>query len=200
METRRGALVSFLTRFHETADMVFVLHDSATHTRASAWYTSDDNARGTVAYTYDGTARSHGRFCSVPGSCAIPITVDTTGMTALHEFGHAGSDFANGIVADLYYDNSLGGFEINKKYRARATDAVPATFATYNGTAVAGDPNRDGLGYPNTWVSYHPQPLDATRPNLMDNYWLAFDTPHRCRLDQLTYAWFRDRLLAKLKR
>jgi hypothetical protein len=200
METRRGVLASFLTRFREVADMVFVLHGSTTHDRASAWYTTDDNSRPTVSFTYDGVDRQHGRFSSIPGSCAIPVTVNTTGMTGLHEFGHAASDFNNGRVVDLYVDGGAGGFTVNKKFRAQATDPVPANFATYNGTNYNSDPNRDALGYPATWTSYHPQPIDATRPNLMDNYWLSFDTPRRCRLDQLTYDWMRDRLGAKLGR
>ncbi len=77
---------------------------------------------------------------------------------------------------------------------------MPNNFGTYNGTSFNSDPNRDALGYPATWTSYHPQLADTTRPNLMDNYWLSFDTPRRCRLDQLTYAWLRDRLVAKLGR
>jgi hypothetical protein len=203
METRRGFLASFLARFREVADMVFVLHGSTTHTRASAWFTTDDNSRPTLSFTYDGVSRKHGRFSSIPGSCTIPIT-NTIAMTALHEFGHAASDFNNGRVVDLYVDGTPGGFMVNKKFRARATDPVPANFATYNGTNFNADPNRDALGYPAAgpmpWISYHPQLIDATRPNLMDNYFFSFDTPRRCRLDQLTYAWMRDRLLAKLGR
>jgi hypothetical protein len=200
MEPRRGVLASFLTRFREVADMVFVLHGSTTYTRARAFRTTDDNSRPAVPFTYDGVSRQHGRFSSIPGSCAIPVTVDTTGMTALHEFGHAASDLNNGGVVDLYVDGMAGDFIVNKKFRAQATDPVPANFAMYNGTNYNSDPNRDALGYEATWTSYHPQLIDATRPNLMDNYWLSFDTPRRCRLDQLTYAWMRDRLLAKLGR
>ena len=199
METRRGVLASFLVRFHETADMVFVLHGSTTHDRATAWYTTDDNSRPGIPFTYDGNSRQHRRFPSIPGSCTIPLTVDTTGMTALHEFGHASSDFNNGMVFDLYVDSPAGGFTVNKKFRAQATDLVPTNFATYNGTNFNSDPDRDDLDYPATWTSYHPQLIDATRPNLMDNYWLS-SMPRRCRLDQLTYAWLRDRLLAKVGR
>jgi hypothetical protein len=118
----------------------------------------------------------------------------------LHEFGHALSDFNNGMVLDLYVDGTADGFIVNKKFRSLATDPVPADFATYDETDFNSDRNRDGLGYPVTWISYHPQLNDAIRPNLMDNYWLSFDTPRSCRLDQLTYAWLRDRLLAKLGR
>jgi hypothetical protein len=203
METpfnRLGVLASFLTRFREVADIVFVLHGSTTHDRASAWHTTDDNSRPAVSFTYDGVDRQHGRFPSIPGSCAIPVTVNTTRMTALHEFGHAASDFNNGRVRDLYVNGTAGVFMVNKKFRALATDPVPDDFATYNATDFNSDPNRDAIGYPATFTSYHPQLIDATRPNLMDDYGLSFDTPRRCRLDQLTYAWMRDRLLAKLGR
>ena len=163
METRRGTLASFLTRFHETADMVFVLHGSTTYDRATAWYTTDDTSRPAVPFTYDGNSRQHSRFPSIPGSCAIPLTVNTTGMDALHEFGHAASDFNNGQVGDLYVDGAAGAFMVNKKFRALATDPVPNNFATYNGTNFNSDPNRDTIGYPATWASYHPQLIDATR-------------------------------------
>ncbi len=201
METRRSVLAPFLARFGIVADMVFVIHGSTTHTRASAWFTSDDGALAGTAYAFDGTARTHAHFPRVPGSAAVAVSVDTTGLTVIHEFGHAASDFNNGKVVDLYIDGSAGiGLEINKKFRAAVGDPVPPDFAIFNGTNFPADPARDGLGYPAGWRSYHPVPTDATRPNLMDNYWQAFDDPQLCRFDQLTFAWFRDRLNAKLSR
>jgi hypothetical protein len=202
MEPRWERLASFLTRFHEVADIVFVLHGSTTHTRAQAWVTVDDNSRPALSFTYDGVARQHGRFSSIPGSFTIPVTVNSTnlGMTALHEFCHAAGDLNNGVVTDLYHDATGAAFMVNKKVRAQATDPVPANFAAYNGTNYNSDPNRDALGYPATFTSYHPQLIDAKRPNLMDDFWQAGATMQQCRLDQLTYAWLRDRLLAKLGR
>lgn len=82
-------------------------------------------------FTYDGVNHTHGHLPSTPGSAAIPTSVDTTGLTALHEFGHASSDFNNGQVIDLYVDGLRPGFLLNKKARAQATDPVPASFATY---------------------------------------------------------------------
>ena len=200
MATRRDKLRSFVSRYGEEADMVFVMHGSTTHNRASAWFTSDQAGGPATPYTYDGTARVHGHFPSIPGSAALPLSMNQTGLTPFHEFGHGASDFTNGMVVDLYVDGSPGGFFVNKKFRALSTDPVPASLANSNGTAFAADPNRDGLTYPTGWRSYHPVLIDATRPNMMDNYWLAFDDPQRCRLDQLTYAWFTDRLRAKLER
>jgi hypothetical protein len=103
-------------------------------------------------------------------------------------------------VTDLYVDG-VSGFNVNKKARTSSSNPIPTNFATYNGTIYASDQNRDGLGYPPTWTSYHPQLVDAAHPNLMDNYWLAAGgNPQVCRLDGLTYAWYTDRLRAKLNR
>jgi hypothetical protein len=199
METRRAQLAGFLSGYGAEADVVMIAHGSTTHDRATAWFTSDDTARAGTAFTYDGVARTHRHFWTVPGSAAIPTSVDTTGLTPLHEFGHASSDFTDGMVIDLYVDDTRAGFVVNKKMRAQATDAVPTTFATYNGTTYDADQSRDGLGYPAGWRSYHPELVDGTRPNMMDNYW---QTPEhqRCRLDRLTYAWLSDRLRAKVNR
>lgn len=200
METLRNKLGAFVSQYGEFADMVFVMHGSTTHGRATAWFTSDDPAKPGVAFTYDGVAHVHGQFPAIPGSAALPLNMDRTGLTPLHEFGHGASDFTNGKIVDLYVDDGPGGFQANKKFRALSTDAVPANFANYNGTNFQADPNRDRLGYPNTWRSYHPSPTDATRPNVMDNYWLAFDDPQRCRFDRLIYPWLTDRIRAKLGR
>ncbi len=199
METRPARLNGFLSRFGIQADVVLVIHGSTIHDRATAWFTTDDNARPGTAFTYDGVSQTHRHYASIPGSAAIPTSVDVTGPTAIHEFCHAASDWNNGKIVDLYIDPLPTGFVVNKKARAHATDPVPATFATCNGTTYNSDPNRDALGYPASWTSYHPQLIDATRPNLMDNYWLTTD--HMlCRLDRLTYAWLTDRLRAKILR
>jgi hypothetical protein len=201
METRRSVLASFLATFGVVADMVFVIHGSTSHTRASAWFTTDHTTLAGTAYTFDGVTRTHGHFPRIPGSAAIPVSVDQSGLTIIHEFGHAASDFNNGMVIDLYVDGGDGvGFLINKKFRAAAGTPIPADFATYNGTTYAADAVRDSLSYPANWRSYQSAPIDGTRPNLMDNYWLAADDPKLCRFDRLTYTWFRDRLDAKLAR
>jgi len=200
IETRRDKLNDFMGGYFERPDVVYVLTGSTTFTRASAWFTTDDANRPGTAFTYDGVNRTHGLFQSTPGSAAVPTSA--TGLTAFHEFGHAASDFNDGMVVDLYVDGLGAGFVVNKKARAKSTDPVPANFATYQGTTYASDPNRDSLGYPNTWTSYHPQLIDPTRPNMMDNYWLATNpaNPRTCRLDRLTYAWYSDRLRAKIFR
>jgi hypothetical protein len=195
METRRKKLAPFLAKYQITADMVFVIHGSLTHNRATAWYTSDDSARGGTHHYYDGIQRIHGHYPKIPGSATIPLSVNPSGLTVIHEFFHAASDFNNGRVNDLYYDGQYVSTAINKKWRASATDPVPADFSTYNTTTYSSKHS----GYPLNWKSYHSQSIDISRPNLMDNYWNA-DDPHLCRLDHLTYTWFRDRLEAKLSR
>jgi hypothetical protein len=87
--------------------VVFVVHGSTTERQASAWYTTDDNSRPTVSFTYGVVVRQHGRFARFPGSCTIPVTVPcrlSSAMAPLHEFCHAASDFNNGKVNDLYKD------------------------------------------------------------------------------------------------
>lgn len=200
METRRNRLRAFLAQYNEVADMVFVIHDSTTHDRATAWFTTDDSTMPDTAYTYDGTNRVHGHFPSIPGSAALPVTMNQTGLTPLHEFGHGASDFDNGRVIDLYVNGGIQGFVVNKKARANSADPIPVNFASCQATNYQSDQNRDGIGYPNNWRSYHPELIDATRPNMMDNYWWSFDTPLRCRLDHLTYNWLSDRLGAKIFR
>ncbi len=203
MEPRRDKLNNFLARYSEVADMVFVVHGSTSRGRASAFATDDDNTGPSTSYTYDGTNRVHGHFPRIPGSVAIPISVNQTGLTALHEFCHGASDFNNGRVKDLYVDwTPTNSFLINKKIRVSNTTPIPFSFSSYQGTNYLSDQNRDSIGYNINWTSYHPMLIDQTRPNIMDNYWLVGigDDPLRCRLDQLTYDWFSDRLKAKIFR
>jgi hypothetical protein len=199
LEPVRDRLNNFVGRYWENPDIVYCVSGSTTYTRASAWFTTDDGTKDGVDFTYDGVTRKHRRYTDIPGSAAISTALITTGLTAIHEFCHAASDFNNGMVIDLYVDGTRTGFVVNKKNRAQASDAIPATFANYGGTSFQSDQNRDGLGYPATWTSYHPELRDTGRPNLMDNYWLAAD-PQRCQLDLLTFNWFRDRLRAKVLR
>lgn len=199
-EPLRARLNDFVGAYGEDPDMVFVVSASTAFTRATSWYTSDDNSRPGIAYSYDGAAHTHRRFTDVPGSAALSTAIGRTGLTAIHEFCHAASDFVNGACVDLYNDIFTPGlFSMNKKARALATNPVPANFATYESVQFAADPVRDGLGYPSKWTSYHPELQDATRPNMMDDYTQAA-RPQGCRLDKLSYAWFRDRLRAKVRR
>jgi hypothetical protein len=194
---RRDLFAGFYAGYAGSADVSFALSGSTTHTRSSAWFSTDDSSKPGVAFTYDGVSYNHGRFVSIPGTIALSTTAG--GLTALHEFGHASSDFNHGIIDDLYYDGCRSGLEVNKKCRVSSTDPIPAVFATYNGVSYNSDQKRNSLGYPIGWVSYDCELLDAARPNMMDNFWYA-DNPRHCRLDKITYAWLTDRLAAKVFR
>jgi hypothetical protein len=200
MEPRGTVIRAFLDRFDLTADVVFVIHGSSTHIRAKAQFTTDSDTDGVTAYMFDGDEKKHGHFASIPGSVAIPVSLDVTEPTVLHEFIHAASDFNNGMVIDLFNDEGIEApFVINKKFRASSNDPVPVNFANYEDTNFLSDPTRNGLNYDPDWCSYHPELIDPTRPNLMDDYRVPGGQQF-CRLDRLTLKWLRDRLMVKLSR
>lgn len=172
-------------------DILFLVSQSPTHTRATAYGTTDDDARPGNAFQYDGRNLSHRHFHRIPGMSAVHTTVG--GMTPVHEFGHAFSSYTNGFVTDLYVD---GNAEFNRKVGR----PIPARFATYNGVAYSSDTIRDGLGYPVSWQSYHSELIDPSRPAIMDNYWAAAGGPLTCQHDRLTRAYTLDRVRAKATR
>jgi hypothetical protein len=189
---RRTAFVPFLARFGLVADVAYAISHSESHTRASAWFTSDDDARGGIPFTLDGSSLMHRFYALIPGTIAQHST--STSLTALHEFGHALSSYSNGSVVDLYVDSNQG---VNNK-RGRA---IPAQFGVYDGTALAADPSRDGLGYESGWQSYHCELNDPAFPAVMDNYWRANGgVPARCQHDRITRMFLLDRVRAKLAR
>lgn len=201
MRTRRYHVAPFLAGYAVTVDVALVVHGSTTHTRPWTWAGIEDQAQVGTPYSYDGTVLQHLHYPQTPGSAALYVDMDRRGILPLHECLHGMADLNNGRIVDLYVDPTPGTFMINKKFRGQASDPVPALFANYNGTNEAADPARDGLTYPATWSSYHCTLLDATRPNVMDDFWRTFDgDPHRCRLDTLTYRWLTDHLRAKLTR
>lgn len=189
---RRTAFNPFLARFGITADIVYAISKSDSHTRASAWSTSDDDGRGGVPFTLDGVSLSHRFYSLIPGTIAQHST--SSSLTALHEFGHAASSYTNGQIVDLYVDSKPGAN--NKRGRP-----IPVQFSVYEGTTFAADTVRDGLGYPSYWSSYHCELHDHRYPAVMDDYWKAFDgTPEHCQHDQLTRRFLLDRVRAKLAR
>jgi len=196
---RQSRFEAYLARYAEIADVAFAITGSSTHTRASARFSRDADGEST-AFTYDGSDRVHGHGTRVPGVCTLSIYGNQSGLTPLHEYGHMAAASSNGAVVDLYVNGGSGGFQVNKKFRAASSDPVPTSFGTYNGAGYNADPNRDSLGYPADWTSYHAAQIDPNRPNLMDNYWLASSDVQACRLDRITYDWFSDRLRAKIFR
>ena len=134
---RRSLFVPFLNQYGLQADVAYAVSASDSHDRASAWFTSDDDARAGCPFALDGVTLYHRHHNLIPGSVAIHST--SKSLTALHEFGHALSSYTNGSVVDLYVDSSAG---LNNK-RGRP---IPATFATYSGITLPTDMARDGLG------------------------------------------------------
>jgi hypothetical protein len=193
---RRTVFSPFLGRYGLQADVAYAVTSSPTHTRASAWFTSDDDTRGGVAFSLDGSTYVHRYHHVIPGTIALPVT--SKSLTALHEFGHALSSYTNGSIVDLYIDDGPG---LNSKI-GRPIPAGPASFSTYNGTGMQTDLTRDGLGYPAGWQSYHCELNDTAYPAVMDNYWLAGGgaTPESCQHDKITRKFLIDRLLAKVSR
>ena len=189
---RRTAFTPFLARYGLAADVAYAISASDTHTRASAWYTTDDDGRGGVPFTLDGINLSHRFYSLIPGTIAQHSS--STSLTALHEFGHALSSYSNGMIVDLYVDSGPGAN--NKRGRP-----IPGQFAVYNGTSFASDSTRDGLGYPAGWQSYHCGLIDPALPAVMDNYWLASGgVPNQCQHDEITRQFLLDRVRAKLGR
>lgn len=186
---RRTAFKPFLARYGQSADVVYAISASETHARASAWPTSDDDAGPGTAFTLDGVTLYHRHNCLIPGTIAQHVS--STSLTALHEFGHALSSYSNGQIVDLYVDGALA---VNNK-RGRP---IPECFAEYNGTDLAADPLRDGLGYKPGWQSYHCALHDTRFPAVMDDYWRApGGVPERCGHDQITRSFLLDRVRAK---
>jgi hypothetical protein len=192
LEPRRDFFAPFLANYAITADVAYAVSASATNWLASAFYTTEDTARGGRPFDVDGSPFTHWNYCTIPGTVAIHSAA--RGMTALHEFGHAASSYSDGMVLDQYVD---GGVGLNNK-RGRP---IPPVFGTLTGTSYNSDATRDGLHYPAGWQSYHPELSDPRVPSLMDNYKKA---PGRmseaCQFDMLTRQFLYDRLGTKVSR
>jgi hypothetical protein len=190
---RRAVFRAFLAARSLNADVVYAVSKSGTHTRASAWFTSDDDAQAGVPFTLDGQALTHRYQCLIPGTIAIHSA--STSLTAVHEFHHAISSYSNGSIVDLYVDS-------NSALNCKRGRPIPFNFATYNGTAMASDMTRDHLGYPPGWQSCHCELIDPNVPAIMDNYWMAAppSDPNACENDRITRQFVADRVRAKLSR
>ena len=187
---RRDVVPAMLRSLNVNPDIVFIVSNSPTHMRASAYGTTDNDARGGDPFTYDGQRLFHRYFHTIPGMAGMHTTSDA--LTAAHEFGHAFSSYTNGFVTDLYVDGSA---DFNRK----TGRPIPNVFATYKGVAYASDKTRDGLGYPEDWISYHPGLVDPSQPALMDNYYFS-DGYVTSKHDRITKRYTLDRIEAKVFR
>jgi hypothetical protein len=188
---RRTFFKPFLAKYELEADVAYAVSASATHTRASAWFTTDDDTQNGVPFTLNGAAFYHRFYNLIPGTVAIHSTA--TSLTALHEFGHAISSYSNGKILDLYVDSPVG-------FNNLLGRPIPASFCDYNGTNFTSDSVRDSLGYPGNWQSYHCALVDPSCPAVMDNYWYSPKGPVACLHDSVTEVFIRDRVLAKVSR
>jgi hypothetical protein len=195
---RRTKFLPFLSRYNCEADIAFGVSGSKSHSRASAWFTSDDDQRPGVHFTLDGMTFRHRYWPSIPGT--VGIHSSSTSLTALHEFGHALSSYTNGGILDLYVD-SPAALNVKPRLNIKFGRPIPANFATYNGASFASDLTRDRLGYPPDWRSYHCELHDPARPAVMDNYWQSPDgVSEHCLHDKITRQFLIDRLHAKISR
>jgi hypothetical protein len=190
---RRTVAQPFLTRHGFAADVSYAVSNSPTHTRASAFFTTDDDTAPGVPFTLDGTAMTHRFRCLIPGTIAIHVQMRP--LTPLHEFQHAISSYTNGSIVDLYVDSGVG---VNNKRKR----PIPPSFGTYNATALLPDLTRDGLGYPGSWRSFHCELHAPTLPAVMDDYNQAAPpaSPVHCQNDKITRAFVIDRMRAKMSR
>jgi hypothetical protein len=196
---RRQQCAAFALRHVALADVVYAVTASPSHQRASAFFTSDDDTREGEAFDLDGRQLHHRYYPAIPGTIALPVT--STSLTALHEFQHAASSYTNGSIGDLYIDNGpvLRRVPPPLLVNAKAGRPIPGGFATYCGSAYGSDPDRDHIGYPASWTSYHCALHDPARPAVMDDYWQT-TAPIACLNDRITRAFLRDRILAKVGR
>ncbi|HEX9173986.1 MAG TPA: hypothetical protein VF861_15140 [Telluria sp.] len=190
IEPRRAFVPALLQTLGVDPDVVFLVSNSATHRRASAYAATDDDARGGIPFTCDGRLFHHRYYHRVPGMVAIHTT--SNAMTAAHEFSHAFSSYTNGFVADLYV---YGGLAFNRK----AGRPIPPQFARYRGVTYRSDTTSTALGHPPDALAYHPEPVDPGQPALMDNFFLS-SAGVGSRHDGLTKRYLLDRVEAKALR
>lgn len=190
---RRTAFRPFLARLQLDADIGFAVTASTSHNHATAWDSTDDDARNGVPFTLDGTTLHHRHFSLIPGTVALHVT--DRDLTPLHEFQHAVGSYSNGQIADLYHK---AGIAVNKKQGR----PIPASFTVYRGTNCASDLTRDGIGYPSSWNSYHCELNFPSAPAVMDNYFDVKEpvTSLMCENDKVTRDFLRDRIRAKMRR
>lgn len=189
---RRTAIRDFLLEEDMVADIVYAISGSLTHTRASAWFTSDDDGGPGVPFTIDGVTMHHRHRYIVPGTIGMHFTASS--LTAAHEFQHAISSYSNGMIVDLYVDSPPA---INNKHGR----PIPEAFAIHDAVGLKSDPDRGSLTYPPTWNSYHCEIHDPRNPAIMDNYYLATGGASEvCQNDKITRAFILDRIRAKMGR
>lgn len=169
------------------ADVAFAVTASATHDRCSAWFTLDDEDSPGRPFTVDGLQMTHRQQNRLPGTVALHVNARP--LVPLHEFGHAGSSWTNGMITDLYVDEGDG---LNK----RRQRPIPGRFCVYDNQDFASAPDRGGgLAYPPEWNSFHAELADPAFPAVMDDFGQAAGgRAEKCRHDKLTRQFLLDRV------
>jgi len=190
---RRQQCASIGSSYGIEPDIVFAVTASPTHTRASAFFSTDDPSRAGVLFTASTLGPQtfmHCYYASIPGTIAIHISADF--LTASHEFMHAISSYNNGSLVDLY---APGGPGLNRVLGR----PIPVAFGSYQASQYQSDPSRDHLSYPYNWRSIHCELIDPACPAMMDNYYQT-SVPNACQNDRITRDFVMDRLLVKIGR
>jgi hypothetical protein len=196
VEARQDRFANFLTQFAVSglsrikADVAFAV-TASNKTRSTAWFTYDNDAGDGVPFSIDNMNLFHRHNNIHPGVVALHSSAYS--LVALHEFGHAASSWTNGMVIDLYVDQSVLAFNI------RQGRPIPSQFARYNNVLYATDPVRAGIGYPANWLSYHCQLTTTHAPAVMDNFWQG-NPPEQCTHDAITRRFLMDRVQAIMSR
>lgn len=186
-------------------DVVYVVTGSKTHTRSSARYTIDDDARPGAEFELDfgdeTLKRRHAFYTRVPGMVAYSAW-DNRLKTPIHEFAHAMSSTTNGAILDEYYDDALMQLRkapaINKHYRENSAEQpqpLPQQFAVYAAAGKTAPFRTDrGRHEPVEWKTYVPARENITVPCTMDF------SEEEFAFDLLISQYMRDRLAAKASR
>lgn len=188
---RRSVFKAFLASYGLSADIAYAVSASTSHTRASAWFTSDDDAGAGVPFTLDGVQLFHRFNNIIPGTIAIHSTANS--VTAAHEFQHAISSYTNGSIVDLYVDSPPA-------LNCGVGRPIPVVFGSYNASSFNSDQSRDHIGYPPQWTSYHCALTNPNFPALMDDYWKSSTVPEVCENDEITHQFVIDQVMAKINR
>jgi len=196
VEPVRRYIASFLQR-HEVVspDIVFVVSSLVAHEAALA--TEDDEARGGIPFELDGKRYLHCYWCKHPGVSVLHL--HSHWYAIVHELQHAVGSSQNGRITDLYLDAKICTDLVNKQLRTSPGAPVPPSFGTYAGRLHHADQDRQPIGYPGDWHSYHCARHNPAAPAIMDDYRAC--PPHTtCENDTITREFMLDRIRAKLAR
>ena len=100
---RQDQIRRLVAKYDEAADVVFAVTASGAtrFPRGAAWWSDDGYSDEDTPFVFDGYELVYPRTTDSPGCIALLESTDPSGITALHEFGHAVSNWIHGQVVDL---------------------------------------------------------------------------------------------------